>query len=456
MLGTVRHSVSACNDEAALLPIWTIELDQAQDRVRIATDSAVTGVNHLYYIIEHLVFRRGYTRGLGRRSGYFAQRTDTRDFVDRIGGFDEMGTEAAQATRRDNYSVQTAATLSNLFEASYGRHIMRLLSQWPPLACYFGAFSALQEAIRSSESPQLERLLYGGQGVSNVLDVHVANLDRRKGEGDPVALSPEAMSARERFRNLAVRRSSYVHDARDLAVDSLLAELSGGTSIGDGLRAEILRLIELCRTVAFQAALTCTVLEVADYCVTRLRADDPDLDDRAVIQEVVDEYAERVFPFFKPSHIADLERILYIFRGSGLFTDGRLDVLPESNASYRNVVMGTSELQPDAWPHYRYLFLELWNPTHAIAQDLVARELQTCRRQSFRSLYHRVLSERARAGATTVDELATDDRRAAFEDAYSRMNALVMALSDDALSQAEMEETISVDEPNDEEVQEVS
>jgi hypothetical protein len=36
------------------------------------------------------------------------------------------------------------------------------------------------------------------------------------------------------------------------------------------------------------------------------------------------------------------------------------------------------------------------------------------------------------------------------------MNALVMALSDDALSQAEMEETISVDEPNDEEVQEVS
>jgi hypothetical protein len=52
----------------------------------------------------------------------------------------------------------------------------------------------------------------------------------------------------------------------------------------------------------------------------------------------------------------------------------------------------TNEMQPDEWPKYRYLLLEIWEPTDEKLSALVKADLKICRAAVMRSAFKRALN----------------------------------------------------------------
>jgi len=77
--------------------IWNVELDQFRDKLRIESPMALTGVSHLYYVIEHLMMDSGDVTGVSPRSGYFQVRTKLDNCLDRLNGRDVLGAEVAES-----------------------------------------------------------------------------------------------------------------------------------------------------------------------------------------------------------------------------------------------------------------------------------------------------------------------------------------------------------------------
>ena len=116
------------------LRLWNVELDQTHDRTQLQSEAAITGVNHLYYIIEHLVERKSDHIDITNRGGKFYNRTKLDAHFKRIGALDVLGQGVCSVTSRDSYSSDTAKSLEGLFMAVYGDRIVRLLSEVAPLA----------------------------------------------------------------------------------------------------------------------------------------------------------------------------------------------------------------------------------------------------------------------------------------------------------------------------------
>ncbi len=58
----------------ASLRIWNVELDQYGDKRPIDSPMACTGVTHVFYMIEHILFDDEDVKGIGSRSGTFSKR----------------------------------------------------------------------------------------------------------------------------------------------------------------------------------------------------------------------------------------------------------------------------------------------------------------------------------------------------------------------------------------------
>ena len=448
VLGEIKNRPSICDNEDGNLPIWAVELEQPHDRTRISTEAAVTAVNHLYYLIEHLCMRgSAYTHGIRNRSGVFSNRTRIQDFLHRLDALDELGDEVAAVTRRDSYSEESAIILRALFMDQYGTAIVRLLSHFPPTHAYACGFAASETEIGQHETPQLARVLYGGQGVANVLSEHVKNMGRRRGEEDPVATSTAAVEAVARLVHLQEKQELYANKARSQAVDILLAELPepDRMKLSSEARQGVVNILRSCRTVAFQAALVCTYAELLDLWLLNQRELDPDLDFEVEASDLLEDYLASLSRLFKPTTLASLSDLLEILSGSALdLTTDPIGLQPTFNQSYQNVVLGGAELQPDAWPRLRYLLLELWRPKDEKLQKFVKEEVARCRGEVFAGAYRRLLLDKARDAGKAVEDLDAEARKEAFHKAFKRLERIVDVTSGEALSESDMSKAVSL------------
>ena len=260
-----------------------------------------------------------------------------------------------------------------------------------------------------------------------------------------------ATEALEHFDDLEKKRTYYVRAAKRLAVRALLQvalDLDEEDEVSESLEREVMGLIDTSRTQAFQAALVLTALEASDYVRRHAEGQDPG-EVLVELTEMVHEYGKQVSAFFRPETRESLERLLRALRGSAMKPDSH-ELEPESNLGFREVVV-PGELQPDAWPKFRYLFLGLWTPSSETALDYVDRHRAICRREVIQALYRRLVREAARAAGVTEDHLAMEYREEAFEQAFARLRSLVEVLSGEELSRADMEDAVAEASPDDEE-----
>jgi hypothetical protein len=371
------------------LRIWNIELDQEGDRVKIVSDAAFSGVSHLYHLTEHLLMN-SHARGIEARGKVGAPRKRLDEAFERLGLKDELTSDQKNFNTRTNYSDEIAEIFRDRWTNLYVPVIDRLLGKLHPFAAFARATINLHQELQSKRDTELEKMLFDGQATSRTFDDFREGLNRRVQDKEPSWTTPEIKETLARVNALLVGRKATVESMKATRALFLMDSLSAQATkqiIVDNVVAKPVRdaidgLFEnVFSTVAFQTAMVCTYAEAIQYSFGSIQHSSPAL---------LDEYVEAINRLLRPKSIPDLKNLMRVFEGE-LVCEPEVK-LTTGGPTFRQVVLH-GELQPAEWPKYRYLLLELWEPSVPELKLQIDADRAKARAAVAQSLFRRRLLE---------------------------------------------------------------
>jgi len=426
--------------------IFNVELDQSDNKQRIQSPISITGVNHIYYIIEHLMLDNGNVKGVSARSGYFKSRTDleVNNCMKRLDGRNILGSEVADDTSRIKYTAETADKLTTAFMKSYGDHIISFYEQFMLYEIHNRAVLRLEQFLLN-EGRKLRPILFDGQGIGKVFESHRMNLKQKIKEG---IFETEAPKIEEIAKSLDVI-SEQIHKAveqfKSERTEFILAESTNKAEYKteDKYHQSIIAwhnylYDNIFTTVAFQAAVICGYFGILEMVNDALeKADKP----KIKAAEYFQEYIEQLNKFFVPKTPSQFRKIVKIFRGELEGPINEWKVVP-TNFTFKHVVF-RGEMQPDEWPKYRYLILEIWRPSKDDIKNIVFNEIQECRRQIFLGLYKNYKKEYCQRNMKAEEGLVQIELEQIFNNVLHDYNAFLNNIGTSTLKENEMRKVIS-------------
>lgn len=450
----MRRTLSLIKDKDELSPhalrIMNIELDQDGSRQKIQTPVAISGVPHVYYMIEHMMLDNGEAvRGVKPRGGNFYIRTKLDDLLKRLDGRDLLGAAEADAIRRNAFSSAAADKLGEQFDITYGAYIIGVLERFEPFDRHNRAVLDVSEQLEREHDRQLKPILLEGQGIGRVFETYRLNLHQKLRNGYFKTDVPEIEASSRRLDGTAVRIADTVgrlhHDRAvrlfaDLNDKKLIRDQNGvldskAVELSDWLYNEV-----FC-TVAFQAALVCGFIGLVEKAEIRSKKGDFGSEMQLIREEAFNEYIDQMNTFFAPGTITQLKKLVRVFRGEPA-DGGPLWPIRPSSQTFREVVY-RAEMQPDQWPKYRYLLLEIWRPTHPALDAVVTAERKLCRSEVFSALHDYYESGYCLRNSKLKDDLSTPERRSIFDEAFGHYGGLLKNVGADTLDRSEMNEAFS-------------
>jgi len=398
------------------LKIFNVELDQTHDKMRIDSPIAITGVNHIYYMIEHILLNKPVqdVNGIRPRKGRFSARLDLEDTnaMTRLNGRNILGSVEADRTRRDNFTTNTGIELSNEFFRSYGSLIVSVLERFKPFAVHCASTLWLEGHVKSTNS-QNAPILFDGQGIYNVFNRHRDNLKTKHKNN---AFGPNAAQIEQIISNLDAQAKTIDNNINDLAIhraSEFITNVKNKTEFIDNtgkVSPKLIRFIDdlysnIFTTVAFQSALIITFISSIEECF----GIDAWHVHKKMIDEEFEKYLEDISNFFTPKSVSQFKNIANVFAGSveGDTSDWKIT---KTNYTFRSIVH-TEEMQPDQWPKYKYLLLELWIPDNSDLKNSIDKQLVICRKQVFKSLIDRKRDEWLVENQKHEDSMTAEDHQ---------------------------------------------
>lgn len=376
--------------------IHNVELDQAGDRIKIQSPVAITGVTHLHYMIEHMLLDSSNVNGVSKRDGRFKTRTSGDYFtnaLDRLKCEDVVGSEGYTQIRRDVFTNSDELALKESFDEIYGKFIIEFFKDFYPFDCFASSAESIKNLAQAHKDVHLKPMLFDGQGIAKIFESHRKTLSIRLDEGYFKHDVP-------RIKELKVQLDATDNSLNQL-VDKL--KLSRATRlfenalpkkhVSSGLPEELRKssdwLFEnVFTTVAFQSAMICGFFtEVEKFSKNFSGKHDCD------VQGLYDEYISCINKLFEPRSLSQVKNIISLFIGECTGDDATtLAIRRDSANTFRNVVF-PNEMQPDEWPKYRYLFLELWKTKNEDFAIQLESERVKCRKQVATLLYGRLFKQ---------------------------------------------------------------
>ncbi len=423
------------------LRISNVELDQSEDKLKIKSPIAITGVNHLYYIIEHLLLNSGdEVEGVKPRPGKFSKRKDLNGYscMDRLNGRNLLGSEVADLTTRDNFSQDSANKLGSSFEKNYSTFIIAVLERFAPYENHNKAVLNLENSIEISQDRQLRPILLEGQGIGRVFETHRDNL-KQKFQDTKV---PEIQSITQRLDATAKRIEQTIQDFRvdrtKLYVQPISDKAKLKNSEGSDINPNIVKWFNdlydnVLTTVAFQSGLICGFFGEIEKTNTDL---DKESQAPLNIIECFNEYIEQLNDFFTLKTSNQFKKLIRVFTGdiSGEIVDWKIISI---NSTFRNVVY-SGEMQPDQWTKYKYLFLEIWKPKHPKLNENVVKERQKCREQIYAALHNYYKTLYCQEHSKLEENLDKDELKNIFNQAFSVYSNFLKNLGAEGLNEQDM------------------
>ena len=412
------------------LRVWNVELDQHGDRLKIQSPVAVTGVNHIYYLIEHMMLHRGDVRGALPRSGKFFKRKDLTAYplMERLNGYNKLGTEVANATYRDNYSHHVAQELSHEFFDRYGRFIIRAFEEFLPYEYHNKAAVDLNAALHAHRDQQLIPIFFEGQGIFHVFQEHRESLARRIKNGEFGQRAPEMRSIQQQLDQTAKRVEENVFELKVYRATEYLSRISDKSKLkdsnGDWERVVLDFINKLYdtvySTVAFQAALLCGFFETYEAANSKGALS-------VSKEDAFTEYMSQLNTFFVPTTAAQVKRLIRVFEGDVSGDTADEWTIKPSKSRFRHVVY-RGEMQPDQWPKYKYLLEEVWEPSDPILQQKVSEDREYCRRQIVTALDEDEKDSYCRDQGKLESELSNKERENIFKRAHEAFSGFLQNL----------------------------
>lgn len=423
------------------LRITNVELDQEGSRQKIQTAIAMTGVPHVYYIIEHLMLNKGdEVGGVKQRSGVFTTRISLAEMLERLDGRDALGATVADAIRRNFFSSDAAATLGPKFDTEYGKLIIKCFERFSAFNLHNVSVLELSAWLEREHDRTLRPILLDGQGISRVFEAHRKNLKQLKSKL-PQPDAPEINASIERLDATAERLAESIRRLHRTRAEKFFEKLSDKRIVRDEKGEIHPKMVEWCNalyenvftTVAFQAALICGFQGLVEKTARQVPMPQSERDN------ALDEYLQQLSKFFTPETPAQLKKFIRVMNGE--VGEETIWAIRPSNQTFRHIVF-RGEMQPDQWPKYRYLMLEIWNPTQTSLQASVLSERMHCRKDVFKALHITAIDNFCSEHRKIPDELSDDERKAVFDQCFENYSGLLRNLNTTPLSKTDMRNAI--------------
>jgi hypothetical protein len=410
--GTLAHVKMLDIKSLTPLRIWNIELDQAQDRSVISSECALSGVSHLYYIVEHVLFTSDRVKGIGARKGRLARSRNLNEAYTRMGLLDEFTQQERSQNTRSNYSDKVAAAFDKHWCEQYGAVLEQMLGEFHPFAAHCKATLRIHEQLKAQNRTKLRSLLFDGQASSRTFGEFRKRLDVKIGD-DPTWQTPELKEIRNEVDAQLTEYQEEVTRLRSERSRMFLEELHGAKSrsvLADGNVAESVQEFldtlyrETFTSIAFEAAVFLTLVEAVE-------ATQPAAAGQAIAHvtpAMVTEYLTSLHTLFKPTTFTSLANLAATFKGNLVETDGAVAIVPTNRTFGRLVIAG--EMQPDEWPKYRYLLLEAWSPTEEKLQKFVEADLAEARPQVMKAAFRRAVEAFCLSNSRPEKDVTTKER----------------------------------------------
>lgn len=410
------------------LRIFNVELDQSSDRIKIESAIAITGVNHIYYITEHLLLnQREDVRGVAPRAGKFYKRTDLDAYGAnrRLDSRNMLGSALADATDRTYFTRAAGRQLAERYSERFGTFVQSFFVRFAPIEAHCRASLWLEQHLISQENRKLRPILFEGQGMNRVFNAHREILKEKLRSKE---FGGEATKVEEIIRNLdatAAQIKGAIDSFKLERASNFLEAITDRNKLrdGDGIHAKIVGFVSdlydnVFSSVAFQTAAIATFFGEIERVQT-IDVDTTGLD----INSEFDAFLTSLHSFFTPKTAAQLRYIVEVFVGKpeGPLTDWKITRTPYT---FREVVY-PGEMQPDQWPKYRYMMLELWRPLSPALQSVVGRERDLARSQVFTSLVSRRKDEYLRNEMKREEDLSDRERDRFKAQAHEAMRVLL-------------------------------
>ena len=433
----LRNVLSKVKEKDALasysLRIHNVELDQSNDRKKVENPISITGVNHIYYLIEHLVFSDGdkSVNGAKPRSGRYDLRTDLSTFnaYERLGNArDALGEDVANTTSRHLFSTETGSFLADRFFKNLGAYIVGFFERFDPIERHNKASLWLEQYLKTQDNQKIRPIIFEGQGLSRVFESHRINL-RKKQPG----FGSEATKVQEIIANLdatAVQIQNSVARFRTERTRLFLDDISDKSKLkaDNSYTAKIQSFVDdlfdnVFSTVAFQTAIIASFLTDVEYAnESKSHNGEAPLEREAPFAE----FLSNLNGFFVPRSAVQFKRLVSVFAGD-LTGDPQQWIFNKTRHTFRDIVY-RGEMQPDQWPKYRYLVLELWKPSDLELSARVTSQRNLCRGQIFNSLYEHLKSEYLVDQGAREDDLTQPQRDKLLQDAFDAHTTLLKNL----------------------------
>lgn len=430
------------------LRMFNVELDQAGDKLKIQTPIAISAVNHIYYIIEHLMLNNGDVKGASPRAGKFYKRTDLNTYacMERLNGRNLLGAKIADSTTRDNFSLESANKLLESFMPKYGDTIIKTFQMFRPYEVHNKSCLNLETRLEAHQDRTLKPILFEGQGMGRVFETHRKNLKEKLKDGGFHTDVPKIEAIATRLDATAQRLDECISELQleraRLYIDKI-TDKSKFKHEGQLPQKLVLWINDLydniLTSVAFQAALICGFYSQIEKTNTKLLNNGKAALDS---ENIFNEYILQISNFFTPESSSQFRKLISIF--SGEIVDDLYDFkIAKTQKTFRNVVY-RGEMQPEQWPKYKYLILEVWKPTDENLVCSIDEEIHLCRKQVFSSLYNVFKTNFCQNNSKLEENLEISEITRIFNDTYDTYNALIKNLGSSKLDKIMMKEAASI------------
>ena len=462
----LRSTLSEIKRKDALSPyslrIFNVELDQFDDKVKIQNSITLTGVNHIYYIIEHLMLNNEDINGVKPRTGKFFKRKDLNTYpcLSRLNGRDLLGAKIADSTSRDNFTSHAANILKEQFFTKYGHFIIKFFELFKPYEAHNRAVLELETRLETHHDRTLRPILFEGQGMSRVFENHRQKLKDKLNEGGFHSDVPKIQEIANRLDATAKRVENEIIAFKNYRSLEFLKSVSdkGKLRIDNEIHPKILTWINdlydnVLTTVAFQTAVICGFYDELEKANTELKKNNEPIIET---EESFNEFIDHLNKFFIPFSSKQFMRLVDIFTGSfeGDLIDWKIIKTPNT---FRNVVY-RGEMQPDQWPKYKYLILEIWAPQNEKLNEKVTAERNKCREQIFLSLYNTLKINYCQQNSILEENLKKDEIQKIFNNTYDNFSTFLKNIGGETMKKSQMKQLITMVPPisdeisNDEEI----
>ncbi|MCK6523505.1 hypothetical protein L6R49_18995 [Myxococcota bacterium] len=459
---SVLTDIKASSDihSKSTLRLWNVELDSDADRTALNADTAITGVTHLYGLIERITLRGNPLERLNAPSSAGRKQTTLEACFRRLVVEDLLSRVTRDEARRDTCDPATEAILVRAFSERFGRLLVRGLSDFAPYAANNEAALLIHRQLDAGATAEFYRtILFEGQSMDQVFESHVEWL-KQEMKSPGRLRSPELRAVKTDFDGRVKELEVWRQRLASERINNLLGSVPEHVRESPSVRRTLHELhTRTFTTAAFQSALFITFFAAIERENER-RSKPPEVLDpltAAEVEALFDEYLRQVNELFAPTKLERLERLLLVLVGR-LDVEGKSATVTPWTECLRHILI-PGELKPDEWSKFRFMFAELWQPKeHPELKDQLTRLRVALRKQALDAYVTRKVKEHAQNLGVPIARLDLADVERLRAECVDHMTTGIRALrnlSDKNTERLRDELTRSLDLPETNAVEEM-